>query len=313
MLPPLHIQGMHGMGDCLHQRAVIRQLMQRYTVTLETSWPSMYHDLIANGLTVTRRPVGLRTQSKNAAREADKFSPLHPLTRAGMRVSYTGQQVLATPSKTILEVMCKVTGTSYAEADYRLPVPSEWHDALNAKLGALPEQAVRKPWMFYRPLVARPEWIGSVKRNADPAAYHELFNLIRDRFFVISVADLGNGVEKIVGPRADVDMEFHEGELVFEALAALAQQCDLVLTSSGFSSILGPAVGTATLSIGGGYEDSRCHDSGKKFAPYLSIGPERGCSCWTSQCRQTCDKALNMDFARGAVTAFVEGHVCADM
>lgn len=312
MLPPLHIQGMHGLGDCLHQRAVVRQLMKRHSVTLETSWPSMYHDLIADGFAVTRRPSGLRTQSKNAAREADRFSPRHPSLRAGMRISYTGQQVLATPSKTILEVMCKVTGTSYAEADYRLPVLSEWHDALNAKLGELPARALDRPWMFYRPLIARPEWMGSVKRNADPAAYNELYNLIRDKFFVISVADLG-GVEHIVGPHADVDMAFHEGELVFEALAALAQQCDLVFTSSGFSAILGPAVGTATISIGGGYEDFRCHDSGKKFAPYLSLGPERGCTCWTSSCRQTCVKTLNMDFARGAVLGFTGEHSpCVD-
>jgi len=27
---------MHGLGDCLHQRVVLRQLMQRYAVTLET-------------------------------------------------------------------------------------------------------------------------------------------------------------------------------------------------------------------------------------------------------------------------------------
>jgi hypothetical protein len=295
------------MGDCLHQRAIIRQLMQRHDVTLETSWPSMYHDLMAQGLKVTRRPVSLRTQAKNAEREHDKFSPRHPMLRAGMRISYTGQQVLSTPSKTILEVMCNVTGTNYFDADYRLPVPDAWHDLLFRTLNAkgLPG-AAEKPWMFYRPLIARPEWRGSMARNAEPGHYHELFNLIRDKFFVISVADLGNGAESIVGPPANADLEFHQGELVFEALAALAQQCELVFTSSGFSAILGPAVGTPTISIGGGYEDHHCHDSGAKFVPYLSIGPKNGCHCWTSACRRVCDKAIDMEAARAAITKFID-------
>lgn len=305
--PSLHIQGMHGMGDCLHQRAILRQLMQRYSVTLETSWPAMYHDLIAEGLHVARRPVALRTQTKNATRpsEAAKFSPRHQFLRAGMRVSYQGQQVLQTQSKTILEVMCNVTGTDYASADYRLPVPDDWDDALFRVLDARPKQISEKPWMFYRPLVARPEWRGSMARNADPGAYDELYRRIRDRYFVVSVADLGGGAETIVGPPADADLVFHQGELVFEALAALAKQSDLIFTSSGFASILGPAVGTKTLSIVGGYEDPRCHDSGKKFAPYLAIGPERPCSCWTSACNRTCDKKINMDFATGLVDGFL--------
>lgn len=301
----LHVQGMHGLGDCLHQRAVLRQLMKTRDVTLETSWPSAYHDLIAEGMHVTRRPVALRTQTKNAVREADKFSPRHPFLRAGMQIRYHGQQVLQTPSKTILEVMCNVTGTNYAEADYRLPVPPLWDDKLREVLGSLPGIAYQRPWMFYRPLVARPEWRGSMARNADPAAYGELFNSIRDEFFVVSVADLVEGQEWLVGPDAKADLSFHRGELVLEALAALAKRSALVFTSSGFAAVLGPAVETPTISIIGGYEDVRCHDSGVKFAPYLAIGPRGGCSCWSSACREVCDKSLDMDAARASVLKFV--------
>jgi hypothetical protein len=282
--------------------------MQTRTVTLETSWPSMYHDLIAEGLSVCRRPVALRTQSKNAARESDKFSPRHPFLRAGMRVSYTGQQVLTMPSKTILEVMCNVTGTDYATADYRLPVPPEWFDVLTKIMSF--EQYValigaHKPLLVYRPLVARNEWRGSMARNADPGSYAEVFNSVRDKFFVISVADLAEGQEWIVGPEAKADLTFHKGELVFEALAALFGIADLVLTSSGFAAVLGPAVGTPTISIVGGYEDPRCHDSGARFSPYLVLGPRTPCSCWTSACMKVCDKKIEMPAALAAVDAFV--------
>jgi hypothetical protein len=284
-------------------------LMERHAVTLMTPWPSMYHDLIAEGLIVVRRGIQLRTQMKNERRESEtaQFASRHPLTPgAGLRIAYGGAQVLQTPSKTILEVMCNVTGTSYAEADYRLPVPDAWKTAFWGFIGGSPPiHAAKKPWMFYRPLVARPEWRGSLARNADPAAYHELFNSIRDKFFVISVADLEEGREWIVGPDAKPDLSFHKGELVFEALAALAQRSDLVFTSSGFAAILGPAVGTPTISIGGGYEDPRCHDSGAKFAPYLSIGPRVPCSCWTSACQKVCDKSIDLDAAIPAVQEFL--------
>lgn len=303
--PSLHVQGMHGLGDCLHQRAVLRQLMQTNDVTLETSWPSVYHDLIAQGMAVCRRPVALRTQSKNAARESDKFSPRHQFVRSGMRISYTGQQVLDTPSKSILEVMCNATRTNFAEADYRLPIPDAWTAQLFKTLGPLPDSAGRRPWLVYRPLCARPEWRGSIARNADPAAYAELFNYVRDKFFVISVADLGDGAEQIVGPDAKPDLSFHQGELVFETLAALVKQSNLVFTSSGFMAILGPAVGTGTLSIGGGYEDYRCHDTGRLFAPYLSIAPRVGCTCWTSGCRQVCDKTIDLDAAKRGIDEFL--------
>ncbi len=306
-LSPLHFQGMHGMGDCIHQRAIIRQLMKTRSVTLETSWPSLYHDLIAEGLTVVRRPVGLRTQAKNAAREADKYSSRHFLTRATARMSYTGQQVLSAPSKTILEVMCNVTGTNFAEADYRLPVPQEWFGILSDVLGMglAPLIGAPKPLLVYRPLIARTEWRGSMARNADPAAYGELFNAIRDRFFVISVADLVPDVEWVVGPDAKADLSFHQGELVTEALAALFSLADLVFTSSGFAAVLGPAVGTPTISVVGGYEDYRCHDSGARFAPYLAIGPVAGCHCWTSQCKRVCNKQIDIVAATNAIREFV--------
>jgi hypothetical protein len=294
------------MGDCLHQRAILRQLMQTRAVTLETSWPAIYHDLMAEGLRVTRRPVALRTQTKNASRESEavKFSPLHQFTRAGMRIATPGQQVLQTQSKTILEVMCNVTGTNYSEADLRLPVPSAWQDELLRTLGHLPARA-SQPWLVYRPLVERPEWRGGGLRNADPVAYAALFNTIREHFFVVSVADLEEGREWLVGHQPEADMVFHRGELVFETLAALFSRAALVFTSSGFAAVLGPAVGTPTISIIGGYEDVRCHDSGAKFAPYLAIGPKVGCSCWTSACNKTCDKSLNMDEARASVLRFV--------
>src|SRR6202000_3318624 len=206
---------------CLHQRAILRQLMPRFDVTLETSWAAMYHDLVAEGLTLVRKPVALRTQTKNAVREAATFSNRRTSHNMTLRVMYHGAQVMATKSKTVLEAMCDVTGTDYQTADYRLPIPDQWFqspildDIWRARWHS------GKPLLVYRPLVSRPEWKGSAARNADPASYAELFASIRDEFFVVSVADLEPGREWIVGPQLKADMSFHSGELVFETLAAL--------------------------------------------------------------------------------------------
>lgn len=305
--PSLFIQGMHGLGDCIHQRAVLRQLMTMQSVTLETSWPSVYHDLVGEDLKLVRRPVSLRTQNKNQIREADKFSPSHNASGAAIRVAYGGAQVMQTESKTVLEAMCQSVGVSYAEADYRLPIPDQWFQQLFKTLGvdANTMFARERPWLVYRPLVARPEWRGSIMRNADPGGYAELFSVIRDQFFVVSVADLEPGREWIVGPELKADLALHAGELTFETMSALFCAADLVYTSSGFAAILAPAVKTPVVSVVGGYECLSAHASGARFAPYLGIGPRVECGCWTSQCRQSCDKTIDLTAAGMRLMEFV--------
>jgi hypothetical protein len=286
---------MHGMGDCLHQRAVLRQLMPDYDVYLETSWASMYHDLMADGLKLLRRPVALRTQTKNANREADYFTYRPNRVDRTLRVSYSGSQVLQTRSKTVLEAMCNVTGTDYAGADYRLPIPDKWFEGL----GDLSEwRRSGKPLCVYRPLVSRTEWKGSELRSADAASYAALVHPLREAFYVISVADLIPRREWILGPEFDADLKFHEGELTFEAMAALFSLADLVFTSSGFPAILGPAVGTPTISIVGGYEHvAALSASGARFVPFLGLGPDNECSCFTSACQRRCDTHIDLESA----------------
>lgn len=311
MKKPILIEGMHGMGDNVHQRALIRQIMQTREVWLETSWPAIYHDLVGSDLKLLRRAVNLRTQTKNAQREHDKFlSVTAPPGIERIRVMYHGADVMRTDSKTILEAMCRVTGVSYADADYRLPIPEEWFQKLYAKGGEWIKRSKEsgKPLCVYRPLVARHEWRGSAARNANELCYAHLFAYLRNHFFVVSVADLQPGVEWVVGPQLKADVTLHRGELDFEELAALYKSADLAFTSSGFSAILAPAVETPCITIIGGYEDGRAHDSGAKFAPFLSIDPAHPCRCWTSACRQDCTKEIDMIPAVDKIAAFVQEH-----
>jgi hypothetical protein len=266
--------------------------MQRYDVWLETSWPCIYDDLIAEGLKVLKKRTSLRTQVKNAARPSEivKFSHATPPpgTRS-IQMSYATRAIHSTPSRTVLEAMCVQVGCDFATADFRLPVPSSW---ITPQIDSINRS--RKPLMIYRPLTVRPEYSPVSVRNADPTQYAELLAEIRDNFFIASVADLVPEKEWIVGLQLKADMTFNGGELAFEQLAALFSQADLIFTSSGFAAVLGPAVGTPTVSIIGGHEPLSCHDAGARFAPYLAIGPAR-----------RPDKHLDMPTAKTRLRKFV--------
>lgn len=287
--PTVVVDGMHGLGDSIHQRAVMRKLMARRDVWLVSSWPSVYHDLIAQGLKVINRPVRLRTQTKNAKREFDRFTKDTPPAGAPMlSITYRPDAVRARGS--VLAAMCAAAGVDFAGADFRLPIPTEWdHQARTIKV----PHPVRKPLMILRPLHERREWGGCRTRNADPAAYAALYAAIRERFFVVSIADLEPGEEWLTEPRLRADVELHAGELTFEAMAALFARAALVFTSGGFAVILAQAVGTPAICVGGGYE--RCsvsYSAGARFAPCLFVEPIAPCDCFRHDC--ACSKAIDL-------------------
>lgn len=263
------LQGMHGLGDNLHQRALVRALMgQGHDLWLETPWPSVYHDLVGDRLHLVNRRSRLRTQARNALREAHLYSRRRPPVAALRRpVSYSPALVRGRGS--ILAAMLAGWPVDPAEADFRLPVPEAWR----ARVRDIVAAAGGRPILVLRPLVERTEWGGCAARNPHFAHYAALYRAIRDRFHVVSVADLAPRREWLVGPRLEADRELHRGELVFEELAALVAQAALVFGAPGFATILAQAVGTASVTVYGGYEDARSFSAGARFAPWLPIEP----------------------------------------
>ena len=292
---------MHGLGDNIHQRAIIRALLKRdFSIALETSWPCVYHDLAGPDLRFIRKPVALRAQLKNGVREAAKFSaPVLPHHGGrAVQITYRTSGIPQTPSGTVLESMFASAGiqADYADADFRLPIPETW---------VSPPIETTKPVMIYRPLVVRPEWRGSGIRNADPGHYAELVAMVRDSFFVVSISDLEPNREWIVGPQLIADASYDHGELSFEAMAALTAKAALVYTSNGFPAVLGPAVGVPTVSVQGGFEPAAWLADGAKYSPYLGIDTFYPCHCGAAHCDKPCTKKIDMPRARAAVAEFV--------
>jgi len=294
---PILLQGMHGMGDNLHQRAIVRQLLAAgRRVYLETPWPCIYHDL-AVGL--VRKPSRLRTQARNERREASAYTALPPAGARPLRVWYSGDDVRRRGS--VLAAMLHNAGCSLAGADFSLPVPSAWLEQADARLRAWKPHL---PVLLYRPLVERTEWGGCAARNPDYEAYYQILQAVRDGFFVVSVADLVPKIEWLVGRAITPDVELHHGELAFEELAGLAARSTMVYCSPGFAAILGQAVGTPTVCIFGGYENSSSFADGARHAPYLGIDPITPCSCFSHKHR--CRKAIDVPTAIQRLEQFVE-------
>ncbi len=299
----VYVQGMHGLGDNIHQRALMRGLGERYDVIqLETSWPCVYRDM--PWVRCVHKGTTLRTQAKNAAREADRFAHAPVDADAHLRIWYRPHEVRAHGS--VLGAMLRSVGLDDASADFGMAVPVEWRQAAIEALRS--SRWDGRPPLVYRPLVERREWGGCAARNPDSHTYRSLVECIRARFFVVSIADLVPGVEWISGAAIDADAEFHGGELSFETLAGMFSMARLAFTAPGFAVPLAQAIGTPVVCIHGGYESSRSFSLGARMSPTLGIDPMRPCDCFSHNHRCRYDKRIDMDAAIGRLEAFLADH-----
>lgn len=284
----LRVEGMLGLGDNLHQRAVMRHLAQTHEVWLETPWPQIYHDLPVR---CVPRQSRLRTQEKNA-RRGGYHARRAPAAAQRRRIWYTHDGIRKHGG--FLAAMCAEAGVP--TGDFSLPIPQAWRDQAQVWLDRWQPD---RPLMLYRPLVERTEWVGCQARNPDPEVYGALARTVRERFFCVSVADLVPRVEWAVSAPIGADVELHRGELPFEVLAALVAQAGLVWCSPGFMLVLAQAVRAPMVGVFGGHEAPRLYDHGHR--ENLFIG--RGCDCFSKS--HACDKSIDLDAASARLETFL--------
>jgi len=181
-----YIVGMHGFGDCVHQRAQVRHYLSKGDVYLSTPWPCLYHDLEKEGLILVKPNSGLYTQAKNERLENSKFK-LRALPAdlpiQTVRTGYVGGSVIEHGS--IVAAMCHNLSTR----DFSLPVPDQWK--LDAK-AVLLKHGIRGDFAIVRPLTKRAEYPHLLERNPEHAAYIAICAQVRERMPLVSVADLSN-------------------------------------------------------------------------------------------------------------------------
>jgi SAM-dependent methyltransferase len=291
--PSVMIDGMWGIGDNLHQRAPIRALMKTHDVWLSTCHHELYHDLVEQGLHLVFKATRLRAQARTIERERGMFrDPHHPPRGCrAIKLWYRKDQIDRYGS--ILGSMMAECGVSSPAPDFSMPVKPEWTAKARSLIASW--EIGDKPLMLYRPVVLRREW-NSASRNPDPAAYARIFEAARHGFFVVSIADLQDKEEWIVGPEQDADVKLHRGELDFPTIAALFREAHVGFFNAGFAPVLAQAVGLPAITVYGGRESYRTtQKAGAHLAPTLGIDPIRPCDCHTEN--HSCDKRIDVPVA----------------
>jgi hypothetical protein len=292
------VRGLHGFGDGIHQRAIIRSMIKysTYTLWLQTAYPCLYLDLIGERLKLVDIQSRLRCQAKNAIREQQYFSSPPP-NILRIEISYDG--VALHPGRTLVQGLAGKFNLPADDLDFSLPIQSEWRRETYPLTESWPED---KPWLIVRPLTERREWEGYCRaRNPLTYAYQIIYEELRERYFTISIADLSPGKEWLVGPGPEADVYFNKGELTPEQVMTLFSVSDLIFSSPGFALPLALALDKRIICVFGGFE---CADAYTKSENFLAIEPITPCPCYNKE--HKCNKTIDLMRALERIEEFIE-------
>lgn len=275
------VHGMLGLGDNLFERPFIKALPK--PVYLSTPWPSLFSDI--PGVHFIRPQTTLRTQAKNIARHADWVLP--PGRQPARHIRYGAEG--------IIPGMTACFGVAPAEFD----------------LPPLPHSPETGKYVVVRPATVRSEWRADT-RNPDPEyIYRGVWEARLRGYRVISVADLVEGHEWLIGP-ADypADKRYHKGELPVEQLLALVANASAVIGGIGW---LVPAALAAKVPAWiicggqGGYNAPELITPREQTNITFAV-PDNFCRCRLKQ--HTCDKRISNYDAK--LTEWADRHLVVE-
>lgn len=256
------IHSMKGLGDCLFQRAFLKAMPG--PLYLDTPWPELVADL--PHVQCVKPQTNLRTQAKNIARHTTWL--MSPTKQPARYIRYGAEG--------IIPGMIASFGIMPGEFD----------------LPPLPASPEKGKYVVVRPATLRSEWRADT-RNPDPAYIGLAALTAAERGYrVISVADLQDGAEWIVGFPPVADREYHKGELPVERLLALVRDAAAVIGGIGW---LVPAALSAKVPawiICGGQGGFNAPELICPKGSTLTFAvPDNFCRCKLKQ--HTCDKRIS--------------------
>jgi hypothetical protein len=199
--------------------------------------------------------------------------------------------------ETVYGAMCK--RCHIPKGDFKLPIKPEWAAEADAVIKRL---APKKPLMIYRPLVHNLGRRSVASRNPSHAAYGKIFDSIRDRFYVISVASGGKDENIVWADKADT--VFHRSELSITTLVALMAKSALVYTNPGMALVVAAGIGAKVIGIFGGYEDAHNYEDTVIYGPSLLLNPIKPCRCMSDN--HPCEKDMDVPVAIAKVKEFLK-------
>lgn len=267
------LEGMHGLGDNIYQRAVVREYSKEHEVYLVTSWPQLYADLPV--MCVKPQSLNLRTQAKNFGRPDLKW---HTLPQSINRIKWH----YVNRSGSIVKSLCDSLAVDYPKLCFSGPAP----------VVACPVQG---RYVIVRPATIRSEWRAD-SRNPKPEYIAQAAKAFRDRgYTVVSIADLADGKEWALEPLPEADITWHAGELNLESLLALVNGASAVIGGVGWLVPAAVAYQVPMFLIFGGW--GLHNGPGRIFDPRMPSGlidavlPDRFCMCGSAH--HDCDKTIS--------------------
>lgn len=193
-----------GLGDNLYERAFVKNLPK--PVYLDTPWPEIYAGI--DGVHFIRPQTTLRTQAKNIARHTNWILP--PGRQPTRQIRYGAEG--------IIPGMTACFGVAPAEFD----------------LPPLPPSPVEGRYVVVRPVTVRSEWRADTRNPLPMYIAEAVMHASARGYKIISVADLQEGQEWLVGPEPYADVQYHKGELPVEQLLALVKGATAVIGGIGW-------------------------------------------------------------------------------
>lgn len=215
-MTPLRILCQRGLGDNIYSRPFIREAAKRNDVWLNTPWPELFEDLPVHFM---RASTNLRTQAKNVRRqdaarweEPKGFGPTVSVVYGHESLKRYGN---------IWRVLERFMPLHGAKPLFDLPPLGP-----SIPLGDLPIALVR-------PVTVRKEWRNEA-RNPKPEYVNAVAESLMRTHTVVSVADLEQGQEWLVGEAPPCHIAFHHGEFSVRQLLALVRDASVVVGGVGW-------------------------------------------------------------------------------
>lgn len=278
-----YVVGMHGLGDSIYQRVLIKALLKMVReVYLETPWPELYSDLTRVFPVKPNSPF--RTQAKHE-RSFKDWRP--PREECDWRIEIQYGPKNLDSGDSIIQGM-EASGIPIRDDPLCLDLPARM-----AKPPIINTQG--KPLALVRPVTVRSEW-ANVARNPRPEYIAEITEELRKTHFIVSLADLEEEAEWIVGDEPYADVRLHRGELKVPAMLELMRRADCVVSGVGWAVPAATALRVPAFIVLGGNgahnAPNRVIDS-RLPAPWIGFGvPDRFCMCRTKD-HNSCDKKIS--------------------
>lgn len=277
----ISVRPMHGIGDTLYGRPIVRRLLENAAqeVAVATPWPELYWDMAPSGLRFLNPGwTALRTQDENTAKQPmDLWA--EPEGFYNYRLKYTTKELIA--GKTPIQCYEKCTGLTISDFPgfFELPIKQEWFAQAIPVLMSAANQHLRVA--VVRPPTLRKEWM-CPSRNPSPAAWNAIMERIDDEYdLILNVGYLATGEEE-VSPDITIvgNTDYLYGGLSIGTIAAICSMADLVVVPVCVMLPLVYAVGaTALVVYGGMHGPTRLIDPRMRTGKVTSLAPKPFCEC----------------------------------